>query len=176
MTRTQLIALGSQPRTHQVPQRLMGCIRYPYRRQISSPVTASELLSIAPIGFNSIARFHRYERRGHHIAMHPKLRELTVQHVAGGPGLVAHPQPRRLAEPAYQPAHRFTTVRDNPQAAHLTSRLRYRHRNRLCMDIKPDKSYVSHRRLPFACGSAPRSYPIRSVIRDAANREPVVPF
>jgi hypothetical protein len=34
---------------------------------------------------------------------------------------------------------------------------------------RPTKSYVLHRRLPFVCGSAPRSFNPRS-----ANREPVV--
>jgi hypothetical protein len=34
------------------------------------------------------------------------------------------------------------------------------------MDIQAYKSYVLHRRLPFVCGSAPRVFPIHSVIRE----------
>jgi hypothetical protein len=75
---------------------------------------------------------------------------------------------------------------DSPENRRLAARLPIqadillqfiaRHRNRLRMDIQAYKSYVSRRRLPFTCGSAPQSFPIRSVIRDAANREPVVPW
>jgi len=38
------------------------------------------------------------------------------------------------------------------------------------MDIQAYKSYVSHRRLPFVCGSGPRSFPDSQRNPRAANR------
>ena len=174
IARAQLIAFGREPRPHQIPQRLMGFVRHPHRRQVPRPIAARQLLGIAPVGLHPVSCLHRHQRRGHHFAVHSQLRELPVQHVTGRARLVAHLQALRLAELADQPSHRLGTVRNRPKTAHLTAYFRHRHRNRLRMDIQPDKSYVLHRRLPFVCGSAPRSFPTHSVIRVAANREPVV--
>jgi hypothetical protein len=166
VTSAQLIALGGQARAHQVTQRLVRRIGHPHRGQIPRAEAARELRGIASIGLDPIAGFHRYHRRGHHLAAHAQLRELPVQHVAGGPRLVAHPQLLGFAEFADQSANRLGTVRDDPKAAHFTVRLCYGHRDRLRMDIQAYKSYVLHRRLPFVCGSAPRVFPIHSVIRE----------
>jgi hypothetical protein len=145
----QLIALGSEPGPHQVPQCLMRRVRHPHRCQIPRP-----------------GRLPRTS---------PQARSTA--------STVRSPSDPRRSTPAAaracradQPPDRLGPVQDRPETSYLTAWFRYCHRNRLRTDIQANKSYVLHRRLPFVCGSAPRfDDPIRSVIRDAANREPLVP-
>jgi hypothetical protein len=47
IARAQLIALGREARSHQIPQRLMIRIRLPHPRQIPSPLTPRQLLGHA---------------------------------------------------------------------------------------------------------------------------------
>ena len=111
----QLIALGRQASAHQIAQRLMRRIRHPHRRQIPAPIAARQLLGIAPVGLDPIPGLHRYQRRGDHLALHPQLAQLPVQHVPGRARLVAHPQLLRLAELLDQASDRLRPVRDRPR-------------------------------------------------------------
>src|SRR6202166_1898098 len=85
----QLIALGREPRSYQVPQRLMRRIRYPHGRQIPRPITAGELLSISPVRLDPVASLDRHQRGGNHLTFNAELAQLPVQHVTGRSGLIA---------------------------------------------------------------------------------------
>ena len=176
VSRAQLIALGRLPCTHQVAQSLVRRIRYPHRRELPGAVAARQLFGVAPIRLDPIPGLDRHQRGRHHLAVDPQLAQLPVQHVAGRPRLVAHPQLLRPTELAHQALHGFGTVGDHPKAMQLTARFGYRHCNRLRMDIQPSKSYLLHRRLPFVCGSAPRVLPDPKRNPRFANRGPVVPL
>lgn len=165
------------PGMDQIPQGFVRRVRYPYRRQIAGPIASGQALRVPPIGLDSVTGLHGHQRRGDPLTLHSPLHPLPIQRIASRPSLIAGTQLPRTAKLPDQLAHRLHSIGDHPQAAHLpAARLRHRHRDRLRMDIQPNQSYVLHGRLPFVCGSAPRSCPTHSVIRDAANREPVIPL
>jgi hypothetical protein len=122
VTGAQLIALGCQARAHQIPQRFVRCIRHPYRRQVSAPIAARQLLGIAPIGLHPVPSLHRYQCRGHHLALHTQLRQLPVQHVPRRACLVARSQLLRLAKFFDQPSYRLGSIGNRPETANLTTR------------------------------------------------------
>ena len=57
-------------RSHQLAQGFLVGIRNPYRRAITSPITARQFRSVAPIGLDAIARFDRNPARRHHFPAH----------------------------------------------------------------------------------------------------------
>ncbi len=141
------------------------------RRSRSGPLTSQRSWLARP---QTWSRCHgpgrgRAGRRRHqggsdYLALHPKTRQLPVKRVARRAGFVTNPQLVGLSKLADQARNRLAAVGNNPQAPHFAASLRHRYRNRVRMDIQTHKSYVLHLRLPFVCGSAPRSSPIRSVI------------
>jgi Reverse transcriptase (RNA-dependent DNA polymerase) len=84
--------------------------------------TARQLLSIPPIGLYPIPGLDRYQRRSHHLTLHPKLRQLPVKYVPRGARLVARLQLLGAAEFLHQPSNRLRPIRDRPKASDLATR------------------------------------------------------
>ncbi len=172
----QRILLGRLPSAHQIAQRYVCRVRHLHRRQISGPIAARQPLSIMPIRLDSIPRLHRHQCRGKHFALHREASQLPVLRVSGRARRAIRPQVREGSPLLQQLVHRINAVCDRTEVTHLSVRHSHCCANGLCMDIRPYKSYLLHRRPPFVYGSAPRSFPTHSVIGDAANREPDIPL
>ena len=71
LSRPLLILLGILARPHQIPQRFMRGIGNPHRRQIAGAITARQLLGIAAIGLDPIARLDRHQRGSDHFTATP---------------------------------------------------------------------------------------------------------
>src|ERR1700739_2790970 len=98
MPRTQLIGFRRFARTHQIPQRLVRSIRDPYGSEISGAVAARQPIGITPLRLAPSPRLYRTKSGAPTLALHPKLRGLPVQCVAGRPRFVADPQPLGLSK------------------------------------------------------------------------------
>jgi hypothetical protein len=135
MPRSCLILLGCFAGSHQVAQRFGTLIRNPYRRQISGSIAACQLLSIPPIGLNSIPGLDRHKRRCHNLALDAQLRQLPVHNVARRSGFITGSQLGCRTKLLDQLADRLSGVGNRSQAPHLALRLRDRYGDRLGMDI-----------------------------------------
>ena len=136
MPRSHLILLGCFAGTHQIAQRLGTLIRNPYRRQISGSIATCQLLSIPSIRLDPIARFNRYQRRRHNLALDAQLRKLPIHDVARRSRFVTGPQLLCRTKLLNHLPDRLGAVRNRSQAPHFTIRLRNRYGDRLGMDIQ----------------------------------------
>jgi hypothetical protein len=177
MPRFQLIFFGCFPRPYQVAQRLVRCVRHPYRRQFSGAVAARQFLRIPPVRLYPVPSFRRHQARSDHLAGDSQLRKLPIQHVPGRPGFIAGSQILNRSQFVNQLTNRFRAVRNYAETAHLSVFFGHRDGDGIGMDIETYKSYFRHERpAPFVCGSAPLDSPLRSVTRATANRRLVAPF
>jgi len=149
MPRAQLILLRGIPGPHQIPQRLMGRIRHPHRRQVTRAIAASPFLGVASIRLHAVAGLHGYQRRRDHLAAHAQRCHLPVHRVPGRPRLVADPQLLKRAELLDQPPDRFTPGSESrPATGPLRSVLPRRPRSSPHGD---QQGLVQERRLENAC-------------------------
>ena len=155
--RAQLVLLRDLSGPHEIAQGFMRRVRHPHRRQIATPVASSQLLRVASVGLHPVARLDRHQRRCHDVAVHAELAQMPVQAIAVGSCLVADAKSARWPQLLHQPPHRILAIGNAPQRPHFTSRLRYRHRDLLRVDIQTQVSAILHRPAPFACSSALRS-------------------
>ena len=147
VARPQMVFLRGLPRADEVPQRLVGGIGHPHRRQIARPITARQLQCVPPIGFHPIARLHRHQRRRDDLTAHAEAGQLPIHHIPGGARLVAGPQLLGRAQFLHQLAKRLRAIGNDTDGSNLPGRLRHRDRNRFRVDIQTDTSYVAHDRL-----------------------------
>ena len=112
---SQLVRLSIGSGAHQIAQRLVCLVWHPDRCEITTAQQPRELERVAPIGFDLIAGAFGNERRrdDHAVDTHP--RQLTVQRVPGGTGLVGHMQlDLRADKPRHQGANRSWIIGDTP--------------------------------------------------------------
>jgi hypothetical protein len=167
--RAQLILLCRPPGTHQVAQRLVRGVWDPHRRQITGPVAPRQLGRIAPVRLDAIAGLHRDQGRRHHVAVHPETRQLPINRSRSAP-----PRNTRAGAPpapaSSRPAESTPPVGDHAQRPDVSVWLR--DRDRLRVDIQPDKSYLLHDRLlsPVALHSRVSTSQVTHALRIGAGR------
>ena len=147
MTRPQLILLGRLPRANEIAQGFVRRVGDPDRRQIASAITPRELHRVASVRLDPIAGFDRHQGRGHHLALHLERRQLPIQHVPRRARFVADAQLRGRPQFLHQLPNRLRAIGNDAERSNLPVRFRNRDRDRFCVDIKTDKSYVAHDRL-----------------------------
>lgn len=90
------IFLGRAPSAHQIAERFVARVRDVHRGQIVHAQQPNQLLGIAPVGLDPIPRFLRDQRgRAHHVRESLR-REVPMQPVPTGPGVVHESNLRRL--------------------------------------------------------------------------------
>jgi hypothetical protein len=157
--RATLVLFRRRARAHQISQRLVRGIGHPHRRECAALVALGQLLRVAPVRLDLLARLSRNQRRRDDVAVDAHLRELPVQRVARRPGFVTDLQSLRAADLVDELPHRLRPIRELPQAPRFPVPLAHRGRDRLPVDIQPDVSCnLLHDRL-LLCGSALGSSP-----------------
>lgn len=169
MTRTELVLLRRLPRADQISQRFVRGIRHPHRGQVARPVGARQFLGIASIGLDPIAGLRRYQRRCHDVTVHTEADQLPVQHVAGRASFVAHAQLIRRAQLPDQAADGLWSIRHRAERADLTGGFGDGDHEGFRVDIKTDKSYVSHGPTLLSRAALRRVLNTHSVIRASRN-------
>ena len=106
------------------PDRAMprNLVRNPDRRQIAGPVTARQLLSVAPIGLHPVASLNRHQSRRYHLALDSQFRQLPVEYMASRASFITGPQLFDRAKLLDQFAYRFRAVENRSKASDLANR------------------------------------------------------
>jgi hypothetical protein len=81
-------------------------------RELAGAVQPGQAAGVALVGLHLVAFAPGHERGRHHLAAHAEGHEQAVELVAGGPRLVAGPQPGGVAEAGDQAADRLLVVED----------------------------------------------------------------
>ncbi len=115
----------------------VGGVRNPHRRKGSRPIAARQFDGVAPIGFHSIARFHRYESRRDHFAAHAQSGELPIQHIPRGSGFVADPQLLDRTELVHQLPNRLRAVSNYTEGSDFTAGFSNGYCDGVRMDVLP---------------------------------------
>jgi hypothetical protein len=76
----------------QIAHRLMRLVRNPHRRQLARPMQLRQIVGVAPVGLDAIARTTRNQRGSHHHACMTCCAQPALDAVAAGTGLVAEAQ------------------------------------------------------------------------------------
>jgi hypothetical protein len=171
-----LVLLGGFAGSHEIAQRLMVGVGDPDGAEIAASVGACQLLGVAAVGLDAVARHLGHEGRRDDLAVNAEAGKLPVQHVPSGPCLVADPKAARVTELADELADGFRAIGDRPQGPDRVSPFDDRHRDGLCVYIHADKScYSCHDRLLSRV--ALRSWPVQLErnLRPGES-EPVVPW
>jgi hypothetical protein len=113
------VVLGAQPisarvvtGSHQVAQCLMRLVRHPDARQVTTAQQPRQLDRVALIGLDAIS-WPAWDQRGrHHEVLHAESRELAMERVSGGPGLVRRLHDRIPGERLHQPPDGARVVGD----------------------------------------------------------------
>ena len=115
--------------------------RLPTPQSARPPVQSRQTGGIPPIGLDPVARPFRDQRWGHHNAVVPVRRRVTLDAIAARARLVAEPKPDDLAaELAHQPIQGPRRI-GNPAIfpdLPTDATLGYRHDDPLLVNIKPD--------------------------------------
>ena len=148
------IVLGSGALADEIAQCLvLGC-GHPDRSEVAALIGASQLLGIAAIGFDLVARLLGDERRCNDLAVDAEVRELPVQGVARGTGFVADLQVLAAAELVDELAHCLGTVGELPEVPNLPAPLGDGRGDGFSVNIQAQiSSTILHDRL-LRCGSA----------------------
>ncbi len=118
--------------SHQVAHGLMRRIRNPHGCQLAAPVQLGQHRRIAPVGFYPIPGFHRDQRGGHHDAVVPQSRQLSMQAISAGTRFLAKPHlPVTFAKLVRQLSDLIGAIRDDPQVTNLPAAHRFGHCNRI---------------------------------------------
>jgi hypothetical protein len=121
----------------------MRLVRNPHRRQLARPMQLRQIVGVAPVGLDAIARTARNQRGGHHHAFVTCYAQPALDAVAAGTGLVAETQfaaiVLKFAHQSLQPGR---CVRDLAVVARRAGSPAFGkgHRDRLLVNIKADIS------------------------------------
>jgi hypothetical protein len=141
MLGSKLILFGRFSSSNHIAQRLVRRVRHPYCGQLPGPIISRQFQRIPPVRLHAIPGLHRHQCRRHHFAFRSHPGQLPVQHVARRTRLITKPQLLHRPQFPYQLPNRILPIRNDPERPHLPVLLRYRYRNRLCMDIQTNKLY-----------------------------------
>ena len=94
---------------------------HPDRRELTALIGLGQFLGVAAVRLHFVAWLLGDERRRDDLAVDAQFRELPVERVAGGTGLVADLQVPAPAELLEQFPHGFGTVEDFPETANPTA-------------------------------------------------------
>jgi len=138
----------------------MSRIGNPDRGELATAEVPRQLESVAPIGLDTIAGTHRYQRGGDHDAIDLHRVELAVNGVATGSGFVADPQPVTRAKLVDQLADRLAAIGNLAQVLDLKRRVLMGncHGDGFLVDIQSDVHHalVHDRSLPSVALRLPR--------------------
>ena len=112
-------------RSHQIAQRLVGCVGHPGRRQFSGPTISRKFQRIPPIRLHPIPGFHRHQGGCHHLVFRSHPRQLPVQRVACRTRLITKPPLFHRPPSLHQLPNRFFAIRYHPQRPNLPVLLRH---------------------------------------------------
>ena len=173
-----------RPRPTQVPDGLFGHARHPHRGQLAGTEQQRHASSVPAIGLDPVTGAGGDQRRGDHLAAHPRTAQRARQLVAGRAGLVARPYPPRGLEAADEAADRLVVGRD--LVDHRPDRVRLEQRSRdgvlvhvHCQDVDIRGNMDQHGRLlPYVARSASSWWTThadaeradRSILTDAIRR------
>src|SRR6266849_1217132 len=146
MPRPELVLLRRLAGPYEVPQRFVGRVGDPHGGEIPCPVTAGELLRVAPVGLHPVTRLHRDEGGGDDVTVDAEPGELPVEDVPAGAGFVTHPEVLAGAELADQLGDGLEAIGQDPQGADLPIRFRHGDGDGLGVDIQTDIAQVDRHR------------------------------
>lgn len=119
----------------QVPDRLLLGRGHPDGHELPGPVDPGQVA----VGLDPVAGGPRDEGEGHHIAGAAEgSGEQPVQFVAGGPGLVAHPELAGVGEPGDEPPNGVLVVEDAIDFRCLPVGLEDGYRDGVPVDVKAE--------------------------------------
>ena len=110
-----MVLLGIFTCPHQIAESFVRRIGNPDRSQIAAAVATGKLCGVAPVGLHSIARFGRYQRWRHDLAVHAQFGQLPIQYVPGWSRFVTGSQITDRPQLLYQFPDRLQSIRNDAQ-------------------------------------------------------------